>query len=446
MRATLVHDHAKELPSFQDMIAELYPDPDCPDCHAVIPITFQVTEACNLACTYCYQIHKTPHSMSLETAKKAIDVLLADNDYISPRPKACTIEFIGGEPLLEIQLMRDIYEYFLMRTHELKHPWFKMHRVSICSNGTLYFEPEFQKLLADYGNAISFAVTVDGTKEMHDACRIFPDGTGSYDKAIAASNHYRSLYHDMSSKVTFSPNNITYVSEAIIHLHQQGYHTVHANCVFEEGWEIEHAKIFYEELKKIALYCDDNDTYSDFYCSLFREDAFDPIDFEQDDRNHCGGTGSMIAVDYKGMFYPCLRYMPSSLGDDREPIIMGDVCNGLCTTEEQKCMKCHLDSITWTSQSTQECIECPINSACAWCSGYNYQVTGDANKRVTYICVMHKARALANIIYWNNFYNKHNVNAYWENYVPKEWALEIISEEEWDYLNNLIEEQKKKIK
>ena len=91
MRATLVHDHAKELPSFQDMIAELYPDPDCPDCHAVIPITFQVTEACNLACTYCYQINKGNHRMSFETAQRFIDLLLDNDDntklYMDTRAK-----------------------------------------------------------------------------------------------------------------------------------------------------------------------------------------------------------------------------------------------------------------------------------------------------------------------------------------------------------------------
>ena len=68
----------------------------------VISITFQVTENCCMACTYCYQHHKTPNKMTWETAKTAIDkiLLLPEDKYTS-----LILEFIGGEPLLEIDLI-----------------------------------------------------------------------------------------------------------------------------------------------------------------------------------------------------------------------------------------------------------------------------------------------------------------------------------------------------
>ena len=152
----------------------------------------------------------------------------------------------------------------------------------------------------------------------------------------------------------------------------------------------------------------------------------------------------MIAVDYRGTFYPCLRYMPSSLGDKRAPIVIGDVDSGICCTEDQKCLSCMMSEITASSQSTAECIQCPIKSGCAWCSAYNYQETGDINKRVTHICIMHKARALANVYYWNKFYEKHNVKAYYENYCPDDWAVEIIGEEELARLKNVVKLQKER--
>ena len=69
-------------------------------------VTFQVTDDCNLACTYCYQIKKGKRKMSLETAKKMLDMLLTGEkgmkEYINPQKSpGLIINFIGGEPLLD---------------------------------------------------------------------------------------------------------------------------------------------------------------------------------------------------------------------------------------------------------------------------------------------------------------------------------------------------------
>jgi len=96
-----------------------------------------------------------------------------------------------------------------------------------------------------------------------------------------------------------------------------------------------------------------------------------------------------------------------------------------------------LDAITRRSQSTDKCFYCSISGGCAWCSGYNYEVNGTPNKRTTFICDMHKARVLANRYYWQNMYHKYNVDAEFGMYCPKDWALEIIPEEEYNMLCNL---------
>ena len=147
-------------------------------------------------CTYCYQFNKTNMKMSFDIAKKFIDDLLSDkygyiNRYNSP---AIIIEFIGGEPLLEINLTRKIYEYFLDRCYELNHPWFKLHRVSICSNGLQYFDDEVQSFFKEYSQNISFNISIDGNKQLHDSCRIQPNGEGSYDIDMMALNHFNKHY------------------------------------------------------------------------------------------------------------------------------------------------------------------------------------------------------------------------------------------------------------
>lgn len=286
---------------------------------------------------------------------------------------------------------------------------------------------------------MSFNITIDGNKELHDACRIFQDGSPSYDIAMAAVNDWVSMGNIMSSKVTLSPYNISYTYKAIVHMIECGYTEIFSNCVFEKGWTTEHASIFYNQLKQIADYMIDHNLEYSRILTLFDSGCFAPMNPE-DNQNWCGGTGSMLSIDPDGDLYPCIRYMHSSLGDMQKPLRIGDVYNGIGQLEcDKDCLHC-LDNITRKSQSTEECFNCPIALGCAWCSGYNYQVNGTPNKRVTYVCIMHKARALANIYFYNKVYLKHDTKEIMKNYVKDEWALEIISQDELNMLNNLVKE------
>ena len=401
-------------------------------------VTFQVTDACNLACTYCYQINKSTRVMSLETAKKFIDYLLQtdiNDHYINPTISPFIIlDFIGGEPLLQIELIDKIIDYFIERCFELQHPWGTRFCASICSNGVLYFTPAVQKFINKHKNHLSMNITLDGNKELHDSCRIFPDGSGSYDLAVAAAKDWLKR-GQMSSKITIAPGNVEHVFEALLHMIELGYAEINANCVFEEGWNIEHAKELYKQMKLFSDYLLDNNL-DDIYCSFWESDFFRPKDIEEND-NWCGGTGSMIAVDPDGWIYPCIRYMESSLGTEQAPLRIGHVDWGIEKLEEERqTVKC-LNCITRRTQSTDKCFYCPIAEGCAWCSGYNYQIFGTADKRATYICIMHQARALINVYYWNKYYIKNNINKRKICYVPKEWAIPIIGEDEYNMLIEL---------
>ena len=151
--------------------------------------------------------------MDIEIAKSFIDIILANNnEYINlNNTDGVILDFIGGEPLLAIDTIEQIVEYFLSQMIELDHPWQNKIRFSICSNGVLYFSEKFQTFLKKYNDLLSFSVSIDGNKELHDSCRIFPDGNGSYDIAIDAVNHYRENYDNhIGSKMTLAPNNIQY--------------------------------------------------------------------------------------------------------------------------------------------------------------------------------------------------------------------------------------------
>ena len=403
-------------------------------------VTIQVTDACNLACTYCYQINKNKHSIPIEYGEKFIDDLLAGkyDEYGNySNSQGIILEFIGGEPFLEIDKINHFTEYFIQRMIDLNHPWLNLYRISICSNGVLYFNPKVQEYIQKYSKQLSFSISIDGNKQLHDACRVFPDGSGSYDIAIAGVEHYMKTYGvQMGSKMTIAPSNVNFVYEAVLGLIDKGYHEINLNCVYEDGWTIEHAKILYTQLKQLADYLIQSKHYEDTYISMFEPMMFKPK-APEDNGNWCGGTGSMLAIDWKGDLYPCIRYMESSLGTDQKPFIVGNVMTGLLSTPEQcennKCLKC----ITRRSQSSDECFNCPIADGCAWCSAYNYQCFGTANQRATFSCIMHKARCLANAYYWNKCYIASRENKRFKLWIPDDWALEIIDENELRLLKTL---------
>ena len=426
-----------KIQSFSDSLERLFRIPN----NNIINATIQVTDACNLCCTYCYQINKHHHVMDFETGKQFIDILLNKEKgldrYYTGDIEGLTLEFIGGEPFIAIDLINQLTEYLIDQLIQRQSPLLNRFKISFSSNGTLYFDPRVQEYLKKYFNFISLSISIDGNRELHDACRIFPDGSGSYDIAISAVKHYTQILGgSMGSKMTIASQNVSYVYEAVKNLIELGYKEINLNCVFEEGWTSEHAKILYNQLKQLSDYIIDNDLTEDIYVSMFEQRFFRPMSPEQNN-NWCGGTGKMIAVDYKGDIYPCLRYMESSLGDDIKPPIIGNLKDGIMVTDEQKhCVEC-LKAITRRSQSTDECFYCPIAEGCAWCSAYNYQCFGTADKRATYICIMHKARALGNAYYWNKKFRKEHSNKRMKLWIPKDWALEIIDQDEWNMLKQM---------
>src|SRR5574344_58648 len=404
---------------FQDSFARLFPEfndyiGDNKDDMVVKNITFVTTEQCQLRCTYCYQCDKKSNFMSIETAKKAIDALFDKekmNGYITDYNKCAIIEFIGGEPLLNMDVVEFICEYFLYKAAELNHPWLKYHMFSFTSNGINFKTERVQKWLNRYKNRISIGITIDGDKTLHDSCRLFPDGKGSYDIVVESVKDGIANFGLNSSKVTFAPENISKINVAIPHLIELGLTDIHANCVYENVWRDEHAPIFFNELIKLADYFIDNDLYTYAFCSIFDESIGHPME-PSDNKNWCGGIGDMLAIAPDGRCFPCIRYRRYSLTKSKEQPI-GDVDTKILSLEESPFLL-ELSKITRRSQSTDECFNCSVASGCSLCSAYNYDINGTANKRCTYICKMHKARVAANYYYWNKLYKKLNLDEKFE--------------------------------
>lgn len=138
---------------------------------------FEVTENCNLRCKYCVfngnyinQRELAPYDMDFETARKGLDYVFS---LIKERgKKQFALGFYGGEPLLNFKLVKRIVSY----ARSCLAGWDLLFNMT--SNLTLLNDTMLDFLKK---NDFSLLVSLDGSKENHDAKRVFVDGTGTHD-------------------------------------------------------------------------------------------------------------------------------------------------------------------------------------------------------------------------------------------------------------------------
>ena len=364
-------------------------------------ITFIVTKDCQLACKYCYLVGKnSKERMSWEVAKQAVDYILChESDF---KEESVIWDFIGGEPFLEIDLIDRICDYIKKEMYVRNHHWFDSYRFSFSTNGINYHDSKVQRFIEKNHLHLSIGITIDGTKFKHDLNRVYKNSErGSYDDVVRNIPLWQSQFPGAGTKVTISSEDLPYIEESVIHLFSLGIHEVNINCVFENVWKEGDDKIFENQLIQLADKIIDGGLYHDNTCSFFSETIGKPLDKLLQNQNWCG-AGMMLAVDAKGIFYPCTRFAQYSLRDKKAWTI-GTVNDGIDKNKIRGFL-C-LDRCT---QSKQECIDCEVASGCAWCQGENYDAadTPTAYQRATAICKMHKARVRANNYYWNKLYRK----------------------------------------
>ena len=362
-------------------------------------VTFIVTEDCNLRCKYCYVTHKSSDKrMNFETAKRFVNYLLNSDDL--RYSEALILEFIGGEPFLEVELIDQICDYFKITAFKLNHDWYWNYRISICTNGVNYSNPAVQNFINKNRNKISVTISLDGTKEKHDLNRVFPDGSGSYDTINKNLNLWLSQFRG-TTKSTFASQDLPLLYESIISLWNKGINEVSANVVFEDVWKEGDDKILEEQLIKLADYVIENELYDKgFYCSFFDESIGFPYTEEDISRTYCG-AGKMISFNPSGNIYPCLRYYGHSLNNHKE-WVLGNL-KDVVDMEKVRPFVLSTNRI----QSDEECLNCEIATGCAFCQGFNYDEAPTPTNfyRAKYICKMHKARVRANDHYFSKLYN-----------------------------------------
>jgi uncharacterized protein len=356
-----------------------------------LTFTFILTESCQLACKYCYLVGKNSNNrLDFAIAKKSINYLVDNHELF--RNKNVIFEFIGGEPFLEIDLMDRICDYIKETLYIHQHPWFSNYTFGVSTNGLMYSDKRVQNFIEKNHNCLSIVISIDGTKEKHDLNRVYPNGKGSYNDVVKQIPLWLKDFPKASTKVTIASSDIPFIAESIIHLFDLGIHTVNSNVVHEDVWQDGDDVKFEKQLIELADQMIEKKYYQSNTCSFFADFIGKP---RNDNQNWCGSGKSMLAVDSKGYFYPCLRFSKFSL-ENKEPRIIGNVENGLNLNKLRPFL-----ALNRISQSKPECVNCEVASGCAWCTGANYDCaqTDTIYERTTYICKMHKARVRANNYY-----------------------------------------------
>ena len=231
-------------------------------------VTLIITEDCQFSCRYCYLTGKSRSGkMSFDIAKKTMDYMFANPEVFTE--DSVIFEFIGGEPLLEIELMDKIADYAKIRLYEIEHPWFENYRFSFSTNGILYNNKKVQRFIEKNINHLSVGISIDGTKRKHDLQRVYSDGRGTYDDVMKKIPHSLKQFPEGATKITCSSDDLPFIKESVLHMYEIGIHNVDINVVFEDVWKENDDKILEEQLTELADTIIDNKLYENNVCSFF---------------------------------------------------------------------------------------------------------------------------------------------------------------------------------
>lgn len=354
-------------------------------------IIFIVTQDCQLRCNYCYLIGKNNvGKMTWETAKEIVDFLMS----LPIAKEDPVFEFIGGEPLLEIDLISRISDYLVEKMKEKNHSWLDSYQFRFTTNGLNYSSDKVQRYIKKYRDHIAVQISIDGDKKKHDMNRKFVTGEGSYDKLLPNVNLWvKQFGKEAMSMTVISHGDLPYLSESVIHLITLGIKSIVVSMVVEDVWQEGDDKIFEKELMIIADYIIDHRLWNDVTISSFQQDLGEKEKYEH--IQPCGLPA--FTFDYKGNIYTCLRFVSYSLRS-KSPRIIGNIATGLDYNKLRPLM-----AFDRESSYPEKCLKCEISSGCRWCPAENYDssATGTIFNRTTTVCELHKANVRVKNYFWN---------------------------------------------
>lgn len=285
-----------------------------------IEVMLLMTEACNLNCRYCYECNKSHNKMSFETAKHIID---KEFEKAKGSDTNIVVQFFGGEPLLEFETVKKIYEYI----HSYNSP--NYNYCFAVTNGTLLDE-NMKEWMYEHKNDFICGLSLDGTPDVHNYNR-----SNSYD--MIDLDFFVKTWPNQKVKMTISPDMLGKLSDCVIHCHELGFGVL-CNLADGEDWKPESSNILKDELTKLVEFYINNPDFD--VCSILKMPLLHVgIKEREYIPQWCGCGKNIHAYDCSGKLYPCQMFMDITRKNVHIPVTKKEYP---LNTLPEKCQKCPL--------------------------------------------------------------------------------------------------------
>lgn len=343
-------------------------------------LCLHIAHDCNLACKYCFaeegEYHGRRALMSLEVGKKALDFLVAN----SGNRINLEVDFFGGEPLMNWQVVKELVEY----GRSLEEPNNKKFRFTLTTNGVLLDDEILEFANREMANIV---LSIDGRKEIHDKMRPFRGGQGSYDlivpkfQKVAESREQERYY----VRGTFTHNNLDF-SKDVLHLADLGFKQISVEPVVagpEDDYAIteEDLPVLMEEYDTLAREMvrrrKEGKGFNFFHFMIDLEGG--PCVAKR--LSGCGSGTEYLAVTPWGDLYPCHQFVGN------EKFLMGNVKEGILRTDIRDEFKC------CNVYAKEKCRKCFAKFYCSGgCAANAYNFHGNINDAYDVGCELERKR------------------------------------------------------
>lgn len=343
-------------------------------------LCLHIAHTCNLNCSYCFASQGKYHGeralMSFEVGKRALDFLIEN----SGTRRNLEVDFFGGEPLMNFDVVKKLVEY----ARSIEKEKGKNFRFTLTTNGVLVDDDVIDFANKEMSNVV---LSLDGRKEVHDRYRVDYQGRGSYDtivpkfqkfvKARGGKNYYM--------RGTFTHANPDFLEDIKTMLNLGFTELSMEPVVAAEGDEAalteEDKPVVmkqYEELAELMLKRDKEGKPFTFYHYMI-DLAGGPCIYKR--ISGCGSGTEYMAVTPWGDLYPCHQFV----GDEK--FKLGDIWHGVENKEIQN------EFASCNVYARSECRDCWARLYCSGgCAANAYHATGSVKGVYKYGCDLFKKR------------------------------------------------------
>ena len=343
-------------------------------------LCLHIAHDCNLACRYCFaeegEYHGRRALMSFEVGKKALDFLVAN----SGNRVNLEVDFFGGEPLMNWQVVKDLVAY----GRSLEEPFHKKFRFTLTTNWVLLNDEIMEFANREMANIV---LSIDGRKNVHDFMRPHRGGQGSYDEIVPRFQKVAESRGQMNYYVrgTFTHHNLDFAQD-VLHLADLGFKQISVEPVVADASEDyalkeEDVPVILEEYDKLAkelLARKKTGKGVNFFHFM--------IDLEGGPcvakrLSGCGSGTEYLAVTPWGDFYPCHQFV------GQEEFLMGNVDEGLKRNDIRDEFKsCNV-------YAKEKCKNCFAKFYCSGgCAANSYHFHGNINDAYDLGCELQRKR------------------------------------------------------